>query len=162
MITYKTFRPSQFDSHINFDDDREDWLVGPCSHNRDSDILTEANWKAFGQAMWEAREVDAEESDYEEHRFGHWGNGWFEIVLIRPGSRAEKKALEVEKWLENHSIIDADLYSDMENEEVCKYWDAMSIRERIEVCKKTNTSIFAARKENFNSNIFDYLRDRIN
>lgn len=162
MQTYKDFRPSSFDTHINFDDDRENWLVGPCSHNRDSDYGTEANWKAFLQIMWEAREVNAEESDYEEHRFGHWANGWFEIVLIRPGSRAETKALEVEKRLENYPILDEDLYSSMEDEEIYLYWKTMSLRERIEVCKKRNVSIFAARKDDcIPENVYDYLRDRL-
>jgi len=162
MITYKNFRPSHFDSHINFDEDREDWLVGPCVHNRDSDILTEANWKAFNQAMWEARSVNLDENDYEVHRFGHWGNGWFEIVLIKPGTKAAENAKKLEDKLENYPILDEDLHSSMEDEATYEYWKTMSLRERIEVCKKRQVSIFAARKDDcIPDNIYDYLRDRL-
>lgn len=160
MQTYKNFRPTQYDSHIDLDD-RDDWLIGPCVHNRDSDILTKANWKAFNQIMWEARSTNADENDYEVHGFNHWANGWFEIVLIKPGSLAAIKAQECEDRLENYPILDDDLHSDMEDEAVYEYWKTMSLRERIEVCKKGNVSIFAARKDNIiPDGVYDYLRDR--
>jgi hypothetical protein len=156
MITYKTFRPSQFDSHINFDEEREDWLVGPCSHNRDSDLLTESNWEALIKAL------GGESEHVEIHRFGHWGNGWFEIILIKPDTDAAKTAQECADSLENYPSLDDNLNSDKQHEADYEYWKSMSLRERIEVCKKRNVSIFAARKDDsIPERVYDYLSERV-
>ncbi len=156
MQKYKEFSPTQFDRHINFDDDREDWLIGPCSHNRDSDMLTKSNWVSM------IKELGGESETVEIHRFGHWGNGWFEIVLIQPGSEAEKKALEIESALADYSVLDDSHYSEMEAEAISEYWNYMSLKEKIDVCKKNRVSIFAARRDYVPEGCYDSLMSRIN
>ncbi len=161
MQTYKQFSPTKYDSHIELED-REDWLVGPCFINRDSGSLARANWQAFTQEMWNARTTNEDEVDYEEHRFGHWANGWFELVLIKPGSNAAKKALELEDKLDNYPILDEELHSQLQNEEIYEYWKTMSLQERIDLCKKRNVSIFAARKDDsIPDRVYDYIQGRV-
>ena len=139
MPTYKEFRPTGFDTHINFDDDREDWLVCPCGRNRDSQILERCNFDA-------CLEILGGESDtVEVHRFGHWAVGWFEVILVSPTRSAEVE--EIERSLADYPILDEDKYSDQEWTEVAEYWASLRVADRVELCQRFGVSIFAARRD---------------
>lgn len=116
MDTYSKFRPTGFDSHINFDNDREAWLVLPCGRNRDSECLDESN---FATAL---KILGGEREDVEVHRFGHWACGWFEIILVRPDSAAAKEAEEIEAALANYPVLDDNDYSEREHEAANETW----------------------------------------
>jgi hypothetical protein len=111
LFPYSKFRPSSFDSHIEIKD-RETWLVFQEAHNRDSDALAESNFYCALEAM------GGESDDVEVHRFRHWANGWYEIVLVRPGSEAEQIAIKLQGKLEDYPVLDEDDFSqrEMENE----------------------------------------------
>jgi hypothetical protein len=131
MKTYSEFAPTSFDPKGLVLSDKQDWLVAPVTHNRDSDHMTESN---FDTAL---SEIGGEGDDVEVHRFGHWGPGWFEIILVRPGSEAAEKAEKIEKRLENYSILDEDDMCRRENDAYNEQWTSWGAQEFVrEVSKK--------------------------
>lgn len=125
MKRYSEFKPTRFDSHIRLDS-LEDWLVVPCARNRDSECADESN---FAVAL---EMLGGEGDNVEVHRFGHWANGWFELILVRPGSAAEKVAAEIEESLENYPLLSDDDYSERERVRADEVWESCyRIKDRI-------------------------------
>lgn len=154
MKTYSEFRPTQFDFAGLGLPDRQNWLVAPTGRNRDSEICTRSNFRVMKQML---EEIDEEENDHEIHRFGHWGPGWFEIILIRPETPASKTAQEAEDALAYYPILSDDDYSELEAEEKACYWEQMNLKERIELCNQAGVSIFAARRDEIPNDVFDHI-----
>lgn len=120
MKPYSQFAPTGFDRKGAFlDDDRQHWLVCPVSRNRDSKPIEESNFEAFLNGL------GGESDTVEVHRFGHWGPGWFEIIIIDP--KAEdivSRAEEMEGALENYPVLDEDDLSKREYEAYREAWDS--------------------------------------
>lgn len=157
---YKEFKPTTFDHHINIDhhldddDSRENWLVVLVSQNRDSAILEKSNFES-------ALEILGGESDtIEIHRFGHWGPGWFEIIIAHP-SRLEDVA-KIAFSLANYPILNESDYSEKEVEAIIEYWENMSLREKIDLCIEENCSIFSARREEIPEKLWERLSVWVN
>lgn len=109
MLTkYSDFRPTPSDSCISLAG-REDWYVAPVVVTRDSDALTRANWEVQSRFIPEC-------DDCEIHTFGHWGPGWFQLMLVRPNTPAHAEALRLAKRLEDYACLDEDLFSELEQE----------------------------------------------
>lgn len=128
MRRYATHRPTQFDSHLKIrgKDDREDWLIAPCSRTRDSGCLDESNFEVLLEIL------GGEGDDVEVHRFGHWGPGWYELILVRPGSKAADEAEECESALADYPVLNDEDLSRREQEAANDVWrDCYSVRERI-------------------------------
>jgi hypothetical protein len=123
MDRYGDFKPTQFDRHIELDE-REDWLVVPVSRTRDSGCRAESNFHT-------ALEIFGGESeDCEVHRFGHWGPGWFEIIIINPANAdLLSKAEDIERALENYPVLDDEDLSEREHEAMLEAWDDYGARE---------------------------------
>jgi len=112
---YKDFRPTQFDSAGLALDSQQDWLVLTVTRTRDSEALEQSNFRT-------ALEILGGESDTcEVHRFGHWGPGWFEIILLHP-DRAQE-ADEIEGALAHYPILSDDDHSELEAEETMSSWE---------------------------------------
>ena len=158
MQSYASYRPTQFDAAGAFLPDRQDWLVLPCGTNRDADALTRANWESAVEMLGA---VDPEGEDHEEHSFGHWGPGWFALILVRPGSKAAGVAEEIERAIENYPVLDDEKLSAIEWDDAERHWRALPIKDRIHEIGLHNqmpcrycgwgtddaVSIFAARRE---------------
>ena len=130
MIPYSKFRPSQFDTAGLGLEERQDWLVVDVARNRDSDVLTRHN---FATAV----EVLGDSEDVEVHRFGHWANGWFEIILVRPGSMAEGAAHEVEAALADYPILGSeDAFQEACQAEAEAVWKDYRVKDRIEYIQR--------------------------
>jgi len=87
MEPYCKFRPTQLDSHIPLED-REDWLVAPLIVTRDTeDKRVLNNWD---RTRGKLKILDPKGEAHEVHRFRHWGPGWYEIILVKPGTPCEK------------------------------------------------------------------------
>lgn len=119
MEAYGKHRPTPFDHHIALED-REDWLLAPVSQTRDSATLDRCNFSSFKAAL---AEVDPTGEDHETHRFGHWGPGWYEIIIIRPGSKAADEAERLEARLENYPVLDEDALFEAEHEDAAESWE---------------------------------------
>ena len=119
MQRYSDFQPTGFDTKGLGLNDQQDWLVCPVSRNRDSGILAESNWAVFGRIL---DELDPEHNDHETHRFGHWANGWFELVIVRPGSSCATEAESIEGALSDYPVLDEDDFSERETEAAQQVW----------------------------------------
>ena len=120
MDRYSDFRPTQFDHNIDID--RADWLVCPVTRNRDSGPLDESNWQAQIKALSEADGDECETDNWEIHRFGHWGCGWFEIAIVRPDSAAFRAADDIETALMNYPVLDEQDLSEREHQDALESW----------------------------------------
>jgi len=117
---YGDWAPTGVDSkgaHLN--DDRSDWLVGPCLQTRDSGSLERSNYAAMLDACERA---DPSGDSFEEHRFGHWGPGWFEIIIAAPGSAGARALEECARRLADYPSLDDDRLSELESEDVEQTW----------------------------------------
>ncbi len=138
-MEYRDFQPTGFDPKGLGLEEQQDWLVAPVSRNRDSGPLDRANFDTLEQS------AEAGEVQHEIHRFGHWANGWFELLLVHPDH-----AQWVEEWegaLSEYPCADDMRYSEYEYEEALGCWSrCLSLRDRVEACKRFRVSIFAARR----------------
>lgn len=117
MQRYRDFAPTGFDARGAFLEDRQDWLVLPVSQTRDSGELDQSNFAA-------ALAICGGESDeVEVHRFGHWGPGWFEVILVRPDSPAADMAEQVETRLQDYPVLDEKDLSRREAEAYASAWE---------------------------------------
>lgn len=105
MVQYKNWAPTPFDSRGAFLEKHQDWFVFPILRTRDTEDCprTASNWEA---ALWALKESDETKENIEVHRFGHWGPGWIEIILIAPNPNVVSKANELIKNLEEYPILD--------------------------------------------------------
>jgi hypothetical protein len=134
MQTYKDYSPTGFDVAGLGCEDRQDWFVAPCGTNRDADALTRANFKDLTAIL---ERIDPELEDHETHRFGHWACGWFEIVLVRPGSEAAEECGQIEDGLADYPVICEETFSAEEREEADSVWqDCYSYSERVAYIRK--------------------------
>ena len=110
METYNTFRPTGFDRSGLGLQSQQDWLVVPAARNRDSNLLDLSNFDAALAMM------GGEGDNCEVHRFGHWGCGWFEIIIVKPDTPTAATAEEIEEALENYPVLDEDDWGKREYE----------------------------------------------
>lgn len=143
---YRDWSPTHNDPKGLGCDDQQDWFVAPVMLTRDSGIRAESNFESFKKSL-ESLGL-TEPGDFEIHRFGHWGPGWFEIILINPESEAAvKDAEETQAALADYPILDDSDYSEREHGASCEAWSGMSIRERVKLCREAGISVFAARRD---------------
>lgn len=118
MQTYSEYRPTSFDASGLGLEDQQDWLVLDLIQTRDSGPLELSN---FEKAL---ESLGGEGDDVEVHRFGHWGPGWFEIILINP----EKEKLvsiaeDIERALADYPVLDEMHHSQLCNDDYQGQWD---------------------------------------
>lgn len=140
LSTYSEHRPTGFDRAGAFLPDRQDWFVVPVSQTRDSGPLDQSNFQVA--LDW----LGGESETVEVHRFGHWGPGWYEIIIIKPGSKAEVIAKDIDASLADYPVLDEMHYSELEYNLACETWHAASISERMDYCERYDVSKFAARR----------------
>lgn len=139
MKTYKEFQPTGFDCKGLGLSKRQDWLVLPCSRTRDSGTRAESNFVVA------QRILDDTKAEYEVHRFGHWGPGWFEIILVHPDHA--QAAEEIQGCLEQYPLLDDSDHSEREYEVACKAWQFTSMKERVRLAKKYRFHLMACRRD---------------
>lgn len=114
-MLYSEFRPTAFDARGLGCEDRQDWHVAPVTHTRDTaSALDRSNWDA------QLRMLGGESETVEVHRFGHWGPGWIEIVLVHPDRAAEVE--EIEGALTSYPSLDDSAMSALEYEDEIEGW----------------------------------------
>ena len=106
------------------------WLVAPVSHHRDSDILTESNWKVFTDHLdklvtsskalsgdWTDPVSGEESGPYEIVRERCSLVGWVEWIAIHPdATEIVKHAESAASDLESYPVLDEDAFSRAEYE----------------------------------------------
>lgn len=118
MQTYSDHIPTCFDCHIALDD-REHWLLAPVSRTRDSSELDNSN---FAVAL---EMLGGESETVEVHRFGHWGPGWYEILIVDPAD-SERIAIldDIVRRLESYPILNESDHSNREWESFVDQWES--------------------------------------
>ena len=144
LQAYANFAPTAMDpTGLNLPD-RQHWLLAPVSQTRDSGTLDRSNFRTMLESL------GGEDDTIEVHRFGHWGPGWFEVILIDPADAPRiKLAQESACALADYPILDEEDHSRLEFEELCDSWASMSMDERIGLCVDAGVSTFAARRESW-------------
>ena len=122
--------------------------------DRNSDILTETNFRVALEAL------GGESDTVDIIREGHWAVGWIEWIAIHESDeKALRLADEIVASLEAHPVLDDDSLSDAEYESVHEFWDREDIRWRVRHCIEAGVSIFAARRDALEPDLFDHLRE---
>lgn len=134
--------PSGFDSLDNYigQTDFPDLLVVLCQ-NRDSDRLTRSN---FQSAL---DQLGGENENVIIHRFNHWACGWWEALCIIENTESSNIAKRIQVDIENYPVLNEDHYYDLQYNESVYYWENLDLREKIELCRKYDISIFSARTD---------------
>ena len=124
------------DSYANFigdDSNYRDWF-GILGHSRDSDVLEQSNFRA-GLAM-----LGGESETVRIEHYSHWAVGWIEEIYVKPGSKAEQIAREIEASLVDYPVLDEQDFSESECEAANKTWqNCFDNRERLEYIRKHRT-----------------------
>lgn len=160
MQTYRDFRPSKHDTAGLGLEDRQDWIVVPCSQTRDSNTYERSNFDSAVRIL-SFDDRPGHQTEFEVHRFGHWGPGWFEIILVHPDHAAI--VASIEDKLENYPLLDEDHHSELQFTEALEAWRHTPLRERVQLARKFRFHIMAARRDELpetdGSEIIPYLVD---
>lgn len=114
---FKMRNSGGFDSFDNYSGGSlGDLVVVAVGRNRDSDLMSESNFStALDMLGGVSKNVSIE-------RFGHWGCGWFELILVNP---KHKKSLEIayriKESLDHYPLLDEDDFYSREAEEREEY-----------------------------------------
>jgi hypothetical protein len=131
MQHYRDFQPTGFDPKGLALPDQQDWLVVPVSQTRDSGPLDQSNF-ATAVAM-----LGGESETVEIHRFGHWGPGWFEIIIVDPKSPQAATAKDIESAMADYPVLDESDFSEREQNEANEVWaNCYRVQDRIDYIKK--------------------------
>jgi hypothetical protein len=129
---YGDHSPTAIDRNINIDDGdevRSNWFVMPVSRTRDSGPLDESNFHSFLDGL------GGESETVEVHRFGHWGPGWYEIIIVSPEDEESlKAAYKLAGFLQDYLVLDEPDLSRREWEEFEQSWNSWAcsdFRERL-------------------------------
>ena len=124
------------------------------SRHRDSDLLDESNWsvacKSLSAEAYDGGTQYADERPAVYHwRAGHWACGWIEYLMVRPDAPDETltAAGEIVCSLASYPVLGEDDFSQREWDAACDTWAQMSIRDRAELLRECDLSIFAARRD---------------
>ena len=157
-----------FDSWSNYmGPDFSEWYLAPVCQTRDSGILERSNFETVEKDLeqfntW-IEEDDEEVQTVANHRFGHWGPGWYEIILIHAtNEKALKAADEWSAALSDYPVADEEAYSEKEWNEIAEYWEGMSMSDRIDMIQDGNGSVFAARRDEVPDCCYERLSRYVN
>lgn len=119
--------PTAFDSASNYaGPDLTHLWIGPVSQTRDSGPLDRSNFAVVSKELEKIGDDWDREHDWDGegdpavaiHRFGHWGPGWYEIILIR--ADCESALRRADEWvasLADYPVADEIHLSEIEFEE---------------------------------------------
>ena len=98
----------------------------------------------------------------EDFRAGHWAVGWVEHVIVRADSPEPilQAAVEIYCALQDYPVYDESAYSDACYEAITGEWEDGRVQDRIEHCKEAEISIFAARRDEIPTEVYDMLSNK--
>ena len=130
MTPYSKYSPTSMDTRGLGLPDKQDWFVIGIGLNRDSNVLDTSNFQCAEKIL---DEVDPDGIDHENHRFGHWACGWFEILIVRAGTKCFQEAEKMENSLSDYPILNDEHFNALEQEEANSVWQGCyNNRERID------------------------------
>lgn len=146
LLTYADYCLTRYDTPGLGLPDRTAWRVLPVMRTRDSGPLDRSNFRVM---LADLSRLDPDGAHHETHRFGHWGPGWFEIILVSPDAPESVRAAvgRAVYRLEDYPILSDDDWSALEYETAAATWASFGLRDRIAACARYRVSIFAARRD---------------
>lgn len=139
MQKYSEWSPTALDCRGLGLHDRQDWIVCPVIQTRDSGPLEASNYASALALLDDAR------VEYEEHRFGHWGPGWYEIILVHPAGAAI--VADIESRLEVYPLLDDDDFVRRQEDLAEEVWGNMSLRERVALSERFGYHLMSCRRD---------------
>ena len=154
---------------------------GVYARHRDSDTLTNSNWECLLR-FFKKLEKDflfqpSQDDKYEKNWDGentapgswvytwtasHWAVGWVEYMMLREDAPIDLHS-QIEETIDdlsyNYPVFDEDHYSNMSWEIKSKFWEEMSVKDRLFYCQKARISIFAARHDAMPCEVDEWLDD---
>lgn len=92
-----------------------EWLVAPLIRTRDCGHLSQSNWD-YVIKLLEGPE-DEDYDDYEVMSWNHWACGWFDMIVVKQGTRAHVLMNKVETSLESYPALDEDDWMQRESDD---------------------------------------------
>lgn len=92
-----------------------EWLVAPLIKTRDCDLLSQSNWDCVINLL-EGPEGE-DHDDYEVLSWSHWACGWFDMIVVKQGTRAHVLMNQVETSLESYPALDEEDWMRREHDE---------------------------------------------
>lgn len=153
MKTWDEANKGGIDSYENYigDTSIKDMMVF-IGQSRDSDAMERSNFECGLKLL------GGESKDVQVHRFGHWGCGWFEQILIQPTATdtiaiAEKTLDELLKY----PVIDEEHFCGLEYEEATELWQQLDRSEKVDYCKRSYIDGRQANRKTPPSEVVDLL-----
>lgn len=110
-FNHKMSNSRGLDSFDNYIGEGSDWVVVAVGRNRDSEILDESNFEAALDML------GGESETVQVNRYGHWGCGWFELILVDPKNKAAlKTAYQIKQLMAEYPVLDESDYFEREYE----------------------------------------------
>ena len=120
---------------------RREYYVALGRH-RDSDTLTESNWRVL------LKMLGGESETVLIIRDSHWAVGWVEAIYIHESDTARCEIADRQlQRLEDYPVLDEEDWSALQWDLACEYWQRASVRERVDWCQRYRVSVFAARRD---------------
>ena len=118
--------PSGWDSLSNYMGEipGSEWLC-VMTRNRDSDCLTESNWRTALEML------GGESESVQIDRFGHWACGWWESLSVKDGTPSVAIAEKIKEKMDSYPVLDEEDFMQLESQEADKFWKSWSNKERI-------------------------------
>jgi len=111
-------RSNGLDSFSNYSGPDLGDLVVVCGRNRDSELIAESNFECA------LKELGGESETVRVERFGHWGCGWFELILVDPkDTKALETAYSIKRCLQEYVLLDDSDFSEREFEQQLEDFD---------------------------------------
>ena len=125
--------------------------------HRGSDLLTEVNFRVALDAL------GGKSDTVQVIREGCSLVGWIEWIAIHESDpEALREADEIVEYLADACpVLDDEALSDAEFEAAYEYWGNEPVSGRIELCRDAGVSIFAARSDALDPDVFDFIRDSV-
>lgn len=145
---YKLLEQNKFGNPDSYAGHRpsDDYVI--VNRHRDSGHLSESNFECISDHL-KQKFPDLWSDKIYIFRAGHWACGWIEYLIIEHDSPTAvlEECEEILESLADYPVFNEDNFSEREWNAAQEYWKSLSIKERIELCKQADMSIFAARKE---------------
>jgi hypothetical protein len=124
--------------------------------HRDSSLLEKSNFER-GLEL-----VGGESDTVMIVRESHWAFGWVEWIAIHQSDDAAlREADEIMGALECYPVVDDEHYSHMQFDATVDYWQSSPVPDRMDICRDADVSVFAARRDRIEQDVFDYLTDEV-
>jgi hypothetical protein len=132
--------PSVWDSLNNYMGDVPDaeWFC-LMTRTRDSDSLTESNWRVALRKL--GGESDDGGAEVQVFHFGHWACGWWEALAVRSGGEKENIAQQLFEEMEDYPILDEQDLFDLRYENADSLWNQMDARQKIRMIRRNKNWI---------------------